>query len=186
MARKALLHFVLLIAAVALPCAAVAQDAFSFKVGAGFFSPSESSLKSLYGSGSGWNAEANFRLVSFLDAWIFGDGYSKSGRLPVTSESTAMRLTTFGGGLKARVQAGPIRFYTGVGAAACAYRETNVIGTAQGTGAGFIGQLGFYVPLFAGLVIDLAGDYTSIKVKPEAISANLGGTRLTVRLGYVF
>ena len=38
----------------------------------------------------------------------------------------------------------------------------------------------------AGLLIDLAGDYTSIKVKPAAIAADLGGARLAVRLGYVF
>jgi hypothetical protein len=57
---------------------------------------------------------------------------------------------------------------------------------AQGTNVGIIGQAGFYLPLVAGLLIDLAGDYASIKVKPAAIAADLGGTRLAVRLGYVF
>jgi hypothetical protein len=97
-----------------------------------------------------------------------------------------MRLTTFGGGLKFRAKAGPLRLYAGAGAAACAYREANVLGLAQGTGVGLIGQAGFYIPIVAGLVIDLAGDYASIKVKPAAIRADLGGARLDVRLGYVF
>jgi hypothetical protein len=38
----------------------------------------------------------------------------------------------------------------------------------------------------AALLIDLAGDYASIKVKPAAIAADLGGARVAVRLGYVF
>jgi hypothetical protein len=97
-----------------------------------------------------------------------------------------MRLATFGGGLKLRAKAGPLRLYAGAGAAACAYRESNVIGLAQRTDVGIIGQAGFYIPIIAGLLIDFAGDYTSIKVKPAAISADLGGTRLAVRLGYVF
>jgi hypothetical protein len=165
---------------------AAPKDVFSIKAGAAYFYPAESSLKKIYGNGAGWSVEANIKLVSFLDLWAFGNGYKKNGRLPVTGESTTMRLATFGGGLKLRAKAGPLRLYAGAGAAACAYRESNVIGLAQRTDVGIIGQAGFYIPIIAGLLIDFAGDYTSIKVKPAAISADLGGTRLAVRLGYVF
>jgi hypothetical protein len=179
--------FIALSAALAVSSAwAAPRDIFSIKAGAAYFYPSESSLKKIYGNGAGWNAEMNLRLVSFLDLWAFGSQYEKKGHLPVTGESTTMRLTTFGGGFKFRAKAGPLRLYAGAGAAACAYRESNVIGLAQGTDVGIIGQAGFYIPIVAGLMIDLAGDYTSIKVKPAAISADLGGARLAVRLGYVF
>jgi hypothetical protein len=186
MMRKSAIVLLLMAAAAVSHVGAAPRDAFSVKAGAGYFYPAESSLKKIYGNGTGWNAEMNLKLVSILDFWAFGNGYRKSGRLPVTAESTTMRLTTFGGGLKLRAAAGPLRLYAGIGAAACAYREANAIGVAQGTNVGVIGQAGFYLPLVAGLLIDLAGDYASIKVKPAAIAADLGGARVAVRLGYVF
>ncbi len=186
MTNKSGLGLILLAAWAVSSASAASQDAFSIKAGAAYFYPAESSVKNIYGSGTGWSAEVNVKLVSFLDLWAFGNGYAKTGVLPVTGEPTTMRLTTFGGGLKCRAKAGPLRLYAGAGAAACAYRESNVIGLAQGTGAGIIGQAGFYIPIVAGLLIDLAGDYTSIKVRPAAIRADLGGMRLSFRLGYVF
>lgn len=187
MIKKSSIVAILLPAALAVSSAwAAPVDIFSIKAGVAYFYPSESSLKKIYGNGTGWSAEVNIKLVSFLDLWAFGNAYNRKGHLPVTGESTTMRLTTFGGGLKFRAKAGPLRLYAGAGAAACAYRENNVIGIAQGTNVGIIGQAGIYIPVIAGLMIDLAGDYTSIKVKPAAISADLGGARLTVRLGYFF
>lgn len=186
MIKKPALFLSLLAAMVGSSASAAFADVFSIKAGAAYFYPAEASVKRIYGNGAGWSAEANIRILPVLDLWAFGNTYDKKGRLPVTGESTEMRLTTFGGGIKFRAAAGPLRIYAGAGAAACAYRETNAIGLAKGTDVGIIGQAGFYIPIVAGLMIDLAADYASIKVKPATISADLGGTRLAVRLGYVF
>jgi hypothetical protein len=181
-----------LLASVVIAAAAVSTawpapaDVFSIKAGAAYLLPVEASLKSIYGNGAGWSVEANLKIKAFLDLWAFGNYYDRKGSLPVTKEATEMRLIMFGGGLKFRLAAGPARFYFGAGPVACAFRENNALGLARGTKVGFVGQAGFYIPIVAGILLDFAADYSSVKAQPAAIKADLGGTRLYGRIGYVF
>jgi opacity protein-like surface antigen len=117
---------------------------------------------------------------------MIGNFFDKKGNLPYTKEPTEISLITFGGGVKFRLTTDPLSIYLGGGPALCSYKESNPIGVARGNGLGFIGQLGLYFRIVGGLIIDIAADYTSFKVKPKTIKADLGGAKAGIRIGYVF
>jgi len=186
MKKAPIIALSIVLSATSLFAQPVSPQLFSIKAGGTYFYPAEESMKNIYGNGSGWGGEINIKLWRFIDLWMFGNSFEKAGSLPYTREPTKISLITYGGGIKFRFTAGRLSFYLGGGPAACYYKENNAIGQARGTDPGFVGQLGLYVRIIGGLILDVAADYASIKAKPKTIEADLGGARAAVRIGYVY
>jgi len=158
----------------------------SVKIGAVYVIPSEQSFKEIYGSGIGLGGEFNFGLWKSVDMWIFGNYYRSDGSLPVTEEATTLSLLALGGGPKFRLSRAGVSPYFGVGAVLYVYKEENPIGLAEGTGLGFVGQVGLSVQVVGGLLLDAGLNYTYCQVQPQNIKANVGGLQLGLSLGYSF
>jgi len=158
----------------------------SVKIGAIYFMPSEQSFKDIYGSGLGYGGELNFGLWKSVSVWIIGNYYANDGSLPVTAEDTTLSLVALGGGPKIRLSQGRIGPYLGIGPVAYFFKEENPIGIADGTGFGFIGQLGFSFQVVGGLILDASLNYTYCQVQPQNVKANVGGLQLGLSIGYTF
>jgi hypothetical protein len=158
----------------------------SVKIGAIYFIPSEQTFKDIYGSGLGYGGELNFGLSQSVAVWIIGNYYSNDGSLPVTNETTTLSLVTLGGGPKFRFSQDRMSSYLGIGPVVYVYKEENPIGVAEGTGIGFIGQIGFSIHAVGGLIFDVNLNYTYCKVQPQNVKANVGGLQLGFNIGYTF
>lgn len=158
----------------------------SVKIGTVYFMPSEQSFKDIYGSGLGYGGELNFGLWRSVSLWIIGNYYTNDGTLPVTKEATTLSLVALGGGPKFRLSQGRISPYVGIGPVVYFFKEENPIGTADGTGIGFIGQFGFSFRVVGGLILDANLNYTYCQVQPQNVKANVGGLQLGLSIGYTF
>jgi len=158
----------------------------SLKIGAIYFMPSEESFKNIYGSGLGFGGELNVGIWKSVLGWVIGNYYTADGSLPVTKEATQLSLLMLGGGPKIMFSKTKFRPYLGVGPVIYVYKEENPIGLAEGTGIGFIGQLGFSIQVVGGLVLDASMNYTYCEVQPQDIKANVGGVQLGLSIGYSF
>jgi hypothetical protein len=158
----------------------------SLKIGAITFMPSEESFKDIYGSGIGFGGELNIGLWKSVFGWIIGNYYTAEGSLPITQETTSLSLLALGGGPKIIFSKARIRPYLGIGPVIYIYKEENPIGLAEGTGFGFIGQLGFSAQVVGGLILDASLNYTYCEVQPQNIKANVGGVQLGLSIGYSF
>ncbi len=158
----------------------------SVKIGAVYFTPSESAFKDIYGSGLGFGGELNFGLWKSVSVWVIGNYYSSEGMLPVTNETTMLSLVALGGGPKFRLSQARVSPYLGIGPVVYFFKEENPIGLAEGNGIGFIGQFGCSVQVAGGLILDVSVNYTYCNVQPQDIKANVGGVQLGLSIGYSF
>ena len=162
------------------------HSALSVKVKGVYFRPSETSLRNLYNGRWSGEGEFNIKVFRSVELWLVGNLYSSNGKLPFTKEKTKMTLTGIGGGVKLRGQWGLFNPYLGIGPLICFYKEENPIGIAEGNKIGYIGQGGFYLTIYRGLLIDFCFSYTRCKAKPQKIEADLGGIHAGIGLGYAF
>ena len=162
------------------------SDAFSFKLRAGYFRPTESTFKNIYGDGWMGEGEVNVRIFSFIEFWLIGSYYNAAGNLPFSEERTRITTTRLGGGIKFRVSLGIFNPYIAAAPVVYIYRESNPIGTVKGNGGGYIGQVGFFIDVYKGLLFDLSVSYAQCYVKPQNIRADLGGLQAGIAIGYSF
>jgi len=151
-----------------------------------YFFPSEHSFQDIYGKGLAFSGEINFRLWKSGYLWLIGSYYSQNGDLPSTQEKTKMSLIPVGGGIKLKFHAGIFSPYLGLGPVVYFYEETNPIGVAKGTQAGFIGQAGLNLKIIGRLFFDISINYSYCKVKPQNIEADIGGIQAGLGIGYFF
>ncbi len=169
-----------------LTCLSGAEERFVIKAGAGYFQPSERSFKDIYGGAIAFGGEISVRVYKSVDVWLMGRYYSRKGSLPITRDTTEMRLIPLSFGPRIKFQTGQVSPYAGVGPVFYFYRETNPIGKAEKTGTGVLAQAGCCVKILKGLLVDVCFDYSVCNVKPQNIRADIGGLFLGVNLGYAF
>ncbi len=159
---------------------------FSFKIRGASFYPSGSSFRNLYNNGWQGGGEFAFRIFNFMDVWIAGDLYSDSAKLPFSQEESRMTITGIGGGLNFGLQFGVFHPYLGFGPWMHFYKETNPIGTANGSKLGYKGQAGVQITLFKMFLVDFFAAYTKCKVRPQQITSELGGLSGGLGIGISF
>ncbi len=157
-----------------------------FNVKVSYFFPSEHSFQEIYGQKLAYSGEINLKLWKSLYFWLIGSYYRQDGSLPTTRESTRMTLIPVGGGIKLKFQAGIVRPYFGLGPVVYYYEESNPIGLAKGSQAGFIGQAGVNLKIIGRLFFDISVNYSYCKVKPQNIEADIGGIQAGLGIGYFF
>lgn len=169
-----------------IPSSVWCGDKHDFNVRVNYFFPSQRSFQDIYGQSLAFSGEFNFRLWKSVYLWLIGSYYSKEGSLPSTREATKMTLIPVGGGIKLKFGSGTIRPYIGFGPVVYFYEESNPIGIAKGSQAGFIGQAGLNTKITGRLFLDISANYTYCKVRPQHIEADIGGIQAGLGLGYRF
>lgn len=165
---------VLLLGCLALPAAGAA----SFGIKAFYFIPSEQAFKDIYGAGPLYGAEIGFTLKGPVGLWIDGLYYSGKGKLTYTQEETKLTLLPIGLGIRLDLTQGAVRPYAGAGIRYYIYKETNVIGTAEAKGVGFVAFAGVNLRIAKGLLFDLRAAYSSCSLTPADFKINVGGIEL--------
>jgi opacity protein-like surface antigen len=165
----------------------------SVQVKGSYFFPSDSYFKSIYGSALMFGAKAAYDLKSGLGFWLGVDVYSKSGTTEVlgdssiAGESTKLSLVPVTAGVRYVYKAGRLLSpYVGVGLGYFFYKESNSIGTVSKSELGFAAQAGVMVYLGQRAFLDIQGSYSSCKVNPSGVEAQLGGFSLGLGLGVAF
>jgi len=151
----------------------------------GSFSPSDETFKTIYGSGSVYGGEFRLRIASGFFVSLDGGAYKKTGALTLTQEETTMTLFPIDAMVVFHFLSGSILPYVGAGGAVCKYKEENVLGKVDKWGFGFA-VCGGATARWRLLGIDARVKYTSIKIKPLEVEADLGGLTLSIGAGVVF
>jgi len=158
----------------------------SIELKGAYLSPSDSDFKSVYGGGGMFGAEISFSLASSLEAWLSGDYFAKTGSLTYTDEQTKLTLIPIGAGLRYKFLSGWVQPYLGAGARYYLYKESNIIGTVNKGGIGFVGKLGANLKFAGSLFLDLFVGYSFCKMKPADFEFGVGGLEIGAGLGYGF
>ncbi len=174
-----------LAAVFSLPPSARTQ-VLSIQARGSYFSPSDAFFREIYGYGITWGGELGFGFGGPLAGWAGGDYFVQKGKLPFTEDETKIRIVPLSAGIKYFLGFGRWRPYVGGGIAYFQFRETNSIGTVEKGGIGFLGRGGIVLKLGTTFFLDLQGSWSSCRVKPLEVEANLGGLSLGLGLGFEF
>jgi opacity protein-like surface antigen len=179
---------ILLMALTLGPAAAQASPSGTISIQArgSYFSPSDEVFRGIYGYGTSWGGEISFAVTKRLAAWAGGDYIIRTGKLPFTEDETKIRIVPLSAGAKYFLAFGRLRPYVGAGLGYFQYRETNSIGTVEKGNIGFLGRAGVVVNLGATFFMDLQGGWSTCRVQPLDVAANIGGFSLGLGLGFEF
>jgi len=151
-----------------------------------YFSPSDQAFRDIYGGGIMYGGELSIGVWKGLEVWLGGSYFSKEGELSFTKEKTELEIIPIGAGLKYRWRKSVISFYVGAGLSSYTYRESNPIGDINDGGIGGIVEIGGYVKVTGGLMIDLFVNYSNCGIKPTDVDVEIGGLGAGVGLAYEF
>jgi hypothetical protein len=151
-----------------------------------YFQPSDEAFKNIYGSGTQFGGEIAITIAKGVGIWAGTYVFSKEGLTTFTEEVTEIKIMPIYGGIKFRVPEARVSPYVGLGVGYFRYTEKSPIGKVSKGDIGYIGQIGLIFKLFGPFILDFKGSYTSCKVQPETLEANLGGFNGTVGFGFDF
>ncbi|MCX7974641.1 MAG: hypothetical protein N3B16_09105, partial [Candidatus Aminicenantes bacterium] len=118
--------------------------------------------------------------------WLSAETFSKKGKMTFTQEETTLKIMPVGFGLSLELGLGLISPYTHLGVGYFRYEESNVLGRIKKNNVGYVGQIGLLIKTIGPIYLDLFGQYSSCKVKPLELEADLGGLKAGVGLGLQF
>lgn len=171
--------FRLLVAAVLVLTAGTAWGAgFSLTFKGGYFMPSDTVFKDVYGNGPVYGAELAASVAGGLHIWAGAEYFSKKGLLPVTEEETKTRIVPVFAGLRYHIGAAAVRPYLGAAAGYFMLHEENPLGTASRSGFGFLVRGGLLIKIAGPVSLDLHGNYSNATIKtedPDPLEAKIGG-----------
>ena len=183
----AVLGFLAAVSLPAPPLSAAAAKFFSLQARAGYFIPADAIFRDIYGNGAAWGGEVDAALSPRLSLWAGVDYFSRDGLLPETRENTSIRVVPLQTGLKVGLDLGvATRIYAGAGLAWFQYRESNSIATLKQSGLGFVGRGGLLVYLGETFFLDFGGEYSTCRVEPAGVKADLGGYLISAAAGFRF
>jgi len=166
--------------------AGTAADGTSVTVRGGYFQPSDSDFKSIYGGGTCWGIEAASSVWKSLELWVSAGLFHKKGHLVPTGEETKLWLVPAGGGLRYVRPAGIFRLYAGAGVLYHVFREANPIGDVTYGRWGAAVEAGSQFPLQTRWFVDLHLRYSTCRMTPVELSFNAGGFQAGIGIGYRF
>jgi len=148
---------------------------------AGYYMPSDSAYKDLYGQGNlMFGGSLGFELIRKLEVRLEGGYFQDSGKMNLTEED--LKLSFFAGSLGARfrfVDGKALQPYIGAGVAMYSYKEDLParLEDVSKTAVGFQGEAGIYYVLTSKILLDLNFRYILMNAKPFNESVKLGGLR---------
>ncbi|MDH4272460.1 MAG: outer membrane beta-barrel protein [Candidatus Aminicenantes bacterium] len=153
---------------------------------AGYFRPSDKDFLDIYGGGPRYGGEVSIGLWKGFDLWLGGNYFSREGELTFTKEKTELQIIPVGVGLKYRWTKGIIRVYTAAGMSSFQYKESNPIGEISKSRVGLTAEMGSYVKVAGGLLLDLYMNYSVSYIETADYKVNIGGLGAGVGLAYQF
>jgi len=162
---------------------------FSFTVGAGGRSFSETLFKDVYGGTCIiYSVDFSMKVWETLEAFLHTDYLSKTGELTFTQEETTFKLIPIELGARYLVPTkktcdAKLFLYIGAGAGYYLIKEENPIGTVDEKRIGFFGEGGVRFYLMSSLFIDAKLKYTILKSENDT---NLGGLSYMGGIGISF
>lgn len=169
-----------------IPPAAKKSGPVSLLLRAGYFMPSETEFKNIYGSGPVFGAELRFGKKQ-LAGWLEGSFFSRSGELSYTLEETKVTIMSVEGGALWRFKTEKIAPYIGAGVGYYQFKETSdALGEAKQSKAGFCGIAGATLTLGKSLLFDCRLKYNSCSVEPADYKIKIGGLTAGIGLGIRF
>lgn len=149
-----------------------------------YFSPTDEVFKDIYGPGRTFGAEVGFKFKKFFGLWISAENFSKKGKMTFTQEETTLKIRPISAGLSLELGLDFISPYAHLGVGYFHYEESNVLGQVKKNNVGYVGQMGLLIKIIGPLYLDFFGQYSSCKVKPLELEADLGGLKAGVGLGF--
>ena len=156
------------------------------EIKAQYFQPSDQTFRDIYGGGPRYGGEVDIGLWKGFDLWLGGNYFSRDGELTFTKEKTELQIIPIGAGLKYRWTKGIVRLYTAAGLSSFQYKETNPIGEISQSQVGLTAELGSYVKIAGGLLVDVFLGYSVSYVETEDFKVNIGGVSAGLGLAYQF
>jgi Outer membrane protein beta-barrel domain len=154
----------------------------------GYFAPSDKVFRDVYTGGPVFGLDLAVPIGGVFELWAGADLFSKNGHLTLTEDPTKVRIVPLYLGLRCEFGKTKLRPYVGAAAAYFLFHETNLLGTVNDSGLGFLGQAGLMWRLGGAVWLDLHAGYRACTLKSgsgdDAIEAKLGG--FTAGLGLAF
>jgi len=180
------------VAAAVLALMALTGGAFGAGVTAtlkgGYFAPSDEVFRDVYSGGPVFGFDLAVPVGGALSVWAGADLLSKNGNLTLTEDPTKVRIIPVFLGLRGEFGKTRLRPYIGAAAAYFLFHESNLLGTVNDGGLGFLGQAGLMWNLGGPVWLDLHAGYRACTLKSgsgdDMIEAKLGG--LSGGLGIAF
>jgi opacity protein-like surface antigen len=164
----------------------IAAATLRVEIKGAYFKPSDEAFRDIYGQGQTFGAELGFKFNRFIGLWLSVDSFSKKGQMTFTQEETTLKIMPISAGLSLEVALNFISPYAHLGLGYFHYEESNILGQVKKNNLGFVGQIGLLIKTVGPLYLDLFGQYSSCKVKPLELEANLGGLIAGLGLGLQF
>ncbi|HSA95691.1 MAG TPA: hypothetical protein VLJ16_06560 [Acidobacteriota bacterium] len=145
----------------------------------GYFAPSGKAFREVYSGGPVFGLDLTVPVGGVFRLWGGAELFSKNGHLTVTEDPTKVRIVPLYAGLRAEFGNKGLRPYFGAAAAYFLFHESNVLGTVDDSGLGFLGQAGLMWRLGGAVWLDLHAGLRACTLKSgsgdDAIEAKLGG-----------
>ncbi|MBW1933747.1 MAG: hypothetical protein JRI56_12305, partial [Deltaproteobacteria bacterium] len=119
----------------------------------GYFQPSETAFRDIYGGGLTYGGQLNLKLASNWRLWVSLDYFSRSGQLTFTKEETELTIMPLGLGATYFQSLPPAEVYLALGMHYFKYTESNPIGVAEKGGSGMSIEPGVAIKLFRGVLL---------------------------------
>jgi len=161
----------------------------SVTVKAGLLFPADKLFREIYSGGISFGADVTVPLSGPLQLWAGGELFGKTGLVPVSEETTRVRIVPLYAGLRARFGKKLVRPYVGAAAAYYFLHEANPLGTANDGGLGFLSQAGVQIRVHGPFWLDLFAGYRACTVRSggdEPLEAKLDGFSTGLGLAYRF
>lgn len=154
----------------------------------GYFAPSDEVFRDVYSGGPVFGLDLAVPGGGALKIWAGADLFSKNGHMTLTEDPTKVRIVPVFLGLRGEFGKTRLRPYLAAAAAYFLFHESNLLGTVDDSGLGFLGQAGLMWNLGGPVWLDLHAGYRACTLKSgsgdDAIEAKLGG--LSGGLGFAF
>lgn len=152
----------------------------------GYFQPSETAFRDIYGGGLTYGGQLNLKLASNWRLWVSLDYFSRSGQLTFTKEETELTIMPLGLGATYFQSLPPAEVYLALGMHYFKYTESNPIGVAEKGGSGMSIEPGVAIKLFRGVLLRVYLKYSYCRLQPADYRINIGGLQPGLALGYRF
>jgi opacity protein-like surface antigen len=176
-----MISLILFLLTAPLPASDLAIKFFSL-----YFIPSENAFKDIYGNGVEFGGEIKYSFWTGCGIWVSGSYYKKQGELSFTKEKTDVSVAPLAVGLSFQIPGEWIRLYLDGGLGIFNFQEDNPIGSVTQNRLGFLAKFGASFFPVKGIVLDVFLRYSSCRIRPLEIEANIGGLSFGVGLGYRF
>jgi len=186
--RKYFIIFIVIVvfAGLGFSWSEVGASTLRVEIKGAYFKPSDEAFRDIYGQGQTFGAELAFKFNKFMGLWLSVDSFSKKGKMTFTQEETTLKIMPISAGLSLEVPLSFISPYAHLGVGYFHYEESNILGQVKKNNFGYAGQIGLLIKTVGPLYLDLFGQYSSCKVKPLELEANLGGLKAGLGLGLQF